>query len=158
MRRGSLLVCLLLGGCGQPPAQGAAAPGAPPAAPVDPGPSLQPYGPRTTAPGVAAAGSRNPFDYATRAAGRPDRLPPLPPPDGLPELPLPLAQPPLRLLGLVTEDSGQRIAVIGVGADLVLARTGEQVAGRFSVTAIGEETVELADTLAGHRTLRLTLP
>ena len=157
MRRASLLVCLLLGGCGEPPVRGAASPGVAPA-PIEPGPALHPYGPLAPAPGVAAPPSRNPFEYARRAAGRLDRLPPLPPPDGLPELPLPLAQPPLRLLGLVTEEGGQRIAVIGVGADLVLARTGEQVAGRFSVTAIGEETVELADTLAGHRTLRLTLP
>ena len=124
------------------------------------GPVLRQYTPGSGAIPPAQSG-RNPFRFAHRsasAAGNGEPLPPLPPPDGLPELPLPLAQPPLRLLGVVTEADGGRVAVISVGGDLVLARVGDRVAGRFSVTTIGEETVELTDTLAPDAPVQLALP
>jgi hypothetical protein len=89
---------------------------------------------------------------ATRRA-----LPPLPPAEGLPLLPLPLAQPPLRLLGVVTLTNGTRMAVISVGSDLILAQAGEVLAGRFRVGRIGEDAVELNDAV-GDRLVRLALP
>ncbi len=72
-------------------------------------------------------------------------------------LPLPLAQPPLRLLGFVTLTDGTRVAVLSVGSDLVMARVGEVVAGRFRVVSIGEEAVDLTDAV-GERPVRLALP
>jgi hypothetical protein len=72
-------------------------------------------------------------------------------------LPLPLAQPPLRLLGLVTLKDGAKVAVLSIGGDLVMARTGELLAGRFSVGPIGEDAVELTDSV-GERRIRLALP
>lgn len=72
-------------------------------------------------------------------------------------LPLPLAQPPLRLIGLLTFADGARVAVLAVGGDLVLARTGEVLAGRFRVGSIADDSVELTDAL-GQRPIRLALP
>jgi hypothetical protein len=82
---------------------------------------------------------------------------PLPPPDGLPEVPLPIAAPPLRLLGIATRADGSRVAVMLVGGDLVLARQGERLASRYTVEAIGDESVELTDAV-GERPMRLDLP
>jgi hypothetical protein len=101
--------------------------------------------------------NRNPFRFsAAQPAGRP-AVRPLPPPDGLPELPLPIAAPPLRLLGIATQTDGSRVAVMLIGGDLVLARQGERLASRYTVTAIGDESVELTDAV-GERPLRLDLP
>ena len=72
-------------------------------------------------------------------------------------LPLPLAQPPLRLLGLLTYADGGRVAVLSVGSDLVMARTGEVLANRFRVGSINEDSVTLIDAV-GQRPIRLALP
>lgn len=72
-------------------------------------------------------------------------------------LPLPLPQPPLRLLGLITMSDGKRVAAIAVGSDLVLAATGETIAGRFRIGQLGEDSVELTDAV-GERPIRLSLP
>jgi hypothetical protein len=101
--------------------------------------------------------NRNPFRFGTGDAARRPALRPLPPPDGLPELPLPIAAPPLRLLGIATVSDGSRVAVMLVGGDLVLARQGERLASRYTVAAIGDESVELADAV-GERPMRLDLP
>jgi hypothetical protein len=101
--------------------------------------------------------NRNPFRFgAGQPAGRPE-VRPLPPPDGLPELPLPIAAPPLRLLGIATQADGSRVAVMLIGGDLVLARQGERLASRYTVTTIGDESVEMTDAV-GERPLRLDLP
>ena len=105
--------------------------------------------------------TRNPFRFAgsgqvEAGSGRSARTP-LPPPDGLPVLPLPLAQPPLRLLGFVTLTDGTKVAVLSIGSDLVMARVGEVLAGRFRVAQIGEDAVELTDAV-GDRPIRLALP
>jgi len=104
---------------------------------------------------------RNPFRFGP-AGGRPPAttkggLPPLPSPEGLPLLPLPLAQPPLRLLGLVTLTNGTKMAVISMGSDLILAQAGEVLANRFRVGRIDEDAVELTDAV-GERPIRLALP
>jgi hypothetical protein len=106
---------------------------------------------------VPVSSNRNPFRFGAsvgggRAGGRP-----LPPPEGLPELPLPIAAPPLRLLGIATHSDASRVAVMMVGGDLVLAREGERLASRYTVTAIGDESVELTDAV-GERPVRLDLP
>jgi hypothetical protein len=103
------------------------------------------------------ASSRNPFRFAVREAARPRAERPLPPAEGLPELPLPIATPPLRLLGIATRSDGSRVAVMLVGGDLVLARQGERLASRYTVSSIGDESVELTDAL-GERPMRLDLP
>lgn len=108
------------------------------------------------------ASGRNPFSFGGvghEAGPRTTRasLAPLPPPDGLPMLPLPLAQPPLRLLGLVTFADGSKVAVIVVGSDLLMVRVGEVLANRFRVSAIGQDAVDLVDAV-GDRPVRLALP
>jgi hypothetical protein len=106
-----------------------------------------------------AASGRNPFRFGASTAARPSRggQAPLPPPDGLPELPLPIASPALTLIGVATLADGARVAMLRVGADLVLAREGETVAGRYLVKAVGDESVDLTDAI-GERPLRLDLP
>lgn len=101
--------------------------------------------------------NRNPFRFGVSEPGRRPAVRPLPPPDGLPEVPLPLAAPPLRLLGVATRTDGSRVAVMLVGGDLVLARQGERLASRYTVTSIGDESVELTDAV-GERPMRLDLP
>src|SRR5690606_34304645 len=66
---------------------------------------------------------RNPFRFERRGGDVPRDRQPLPPADTLPELPFPVP-PPLRLLGIATEQDGQRVAVISSAGDLVLARVG----------------------------------
>jgi len=104
---------------------------------------------------------RNPFRFGPAVGGPPAASPqaasPLPPPEGLPLLPLPLAQPPLRMLGLVTLTNGTKVAVVSVGGDLILAQSGDVLAGRFRVGRIGEDAVELTDAV-GERPIRLALP
>ena len=101
--------------------------------------------------------NRNPFRFGVGDEARRPAVRPLPPPDGLPEVPLPLAAPPLRLLGVATRTDGSRVAVMLVGGDLVLARQGERLASRYTVAAIGDESVELTDAV-GERLMRLDLP
>jgi hypothetical protein len=71
----------------------------------------------------------------------------------LPELPLHLPDSNVRLLGIVggdTADAG-RTAILSVGGDLVLARNGETVAGRYRVVSVGEESVDLIDAVGNQR-------
>lgn len=108
------------------------------------------------------ASGRNPFSFGRAGDGDGSRttrpsLAPLPPPDGLPVLPLPLAQPSLRLLGLVSFADGSKVAVIAVGSDLQMVRVGEVLANRFSVSAIDKDAVDLVDAV-GDRPVRLSLP
>ena len=115
--------------------------------PVQP---LSPFSPPT----------RNPFRFLRSPAD--DSSPqsaraPLPPPDGLPVLPLPLPQPPMRLLGFVTLVDGNKLAVLSVGSDLVMARVGETLVGRFRVVRIDDDAVDLIDAV-GERPVRISLP
>lgn len=126
------------------------------------GPAVELLRQRAIAPASWVEPKRNPFRYGRPSgsgsgAAASSGLPPLPPPDGLPVLPLPLPQPPLRLLGLLTFADGGRVAVMAVGTDLVLARTGEVLAGRFRVGPITDDSVELTDAV-GERPIRLALP
>jgi hypothetical protein len=95
---------------------------------------------------------RDPFAFGMTQPVRldPKTLPPLPPPDGLPELPLPVVGPQVRLIGIIIsrERPAARIAVLSVGADLVLAHVGDAVAVRYKVEAISDDGVSLVDAAA----------
>ena len=128
--------------------------------PPAPAPAHAPLDARLTAgdrPAPLASG-RNPFRFGAAAASQSrGAQAPLPPPEGLPELPLPIVSPPLKLLGIATLADGARVAMLRVGADLVLAREGEVVAGRYRVNSVAENAVDLTDAV-GDQPVRLDLP
>lgn len=67
--------------------------------------------------------------------------------------------PDLRLVGIAQEDAAGgavRTAILSGGGQLFLARVGDEVASRFTVTAIGPDVVELHDALE-DAPLRLAL-
>ncbi len=167
VKRAVLIATAVSVGCGSPTAGTgrAPAPNSPAVvahrAATDAEPMLRSYPAAVSPPPVALAAGRNPFRFGPKGTignrGSGSALPPLPPPDGLPELPLPIARPALRLLGLVTTEDGQTVAVINMGSDLVLVRKGEQFGRRFSLTSIADDAVELSDAI-GNQPIRLTLP
>ena len=103
---------------------------------------------------------RNPFAFAARE--RPARVTAprfQPPPSTIRQEPV-APELELALLGIAEDDtpSGiRRTALIG-GADdeLIMAAEGETVAGRYRVTGVGADTVELTDLTTGA-TRRLAL-
>jgi hypothetical protein len=114
--------------------------------------------PATSRP--APRGSRNPFVFGGtdgRRAAR-GKLAPLPPAESLPELPLPLAQPVLQLIGIASDETSTptRTAIITVAGDLQLAREGDTIVGRYRVTRIDAQSVELLDSVA-QQTLHLAM-
>ena len=158
---GTAAAMLVMAACGpvdQRPAP--AAPGAPIAAAI---PQLAVGELHSTTDQLPAfsPSTRNPFRFARPGRGDAGTLQamqaPLPPPEGLPMLPLPLAQPPMRLLGFVTLTDGTKVAVMLIGGDLTMTRVGETLAGRFRVSHIYEDAVELIDAV-GERPVRLALP
>ena len=158
---GSVAAMLVMAACSpvdQRPAAGA--PGAPTSAAI---PQLAVGELHSTTDQLPAFSppTRNPFRFArpgrVDAGTRQALQPSLPPPEGLPMLPLPLAQPPMRLLGFVTMTDGTRVAVMSIGSDLTMIRVGETLAGRFRVSRIGEDAVELIDAV-GDRPVRFSLP
>lgn len=77
------------------------------------------------------------------------------PPDAAARAPAPT----LRLIGIAIADDaegGERTAAISVSGELMLVRVGGSVAGRYLVSAITPDVVELADRLGGAP-LRLAL-
>jgi hypothetical protein len=54
-----------------------------------------------------------------------------------------------------TADTVDRTAILSTSGGVVLARTGDDVAGRYRVASIDENAVELTDTVTGV-TRRLT--
>ena len=108
--------------------------------------------------GPAPTVQRNPFQFERGSAGgdAPNDPRDLPPAEMLPELPLPIPQPPLRLLGVATEDN-VRVAILSVGGDLVLAKVGDRLANRFEVAGISADAVDLIDDI-GQQPVRLALP
>ena len=62
------------------------------------------------------------------------------------------AAPLLRLIGIAIDqrqDGPVRSAALSVAGDVVLVRPGDEVAGRYRVTAISPDVVELTDLLGG---------
>jgi hypothetical protein len=98
---------------------------------------------------------RNPFAFATRempvrAAAAPRRAA-LPPP----AIATQDTEPDLVLLG-VAEQGDSRTAMIGAGDELFMVTVGQAVGGRYQVSAVGPDVVELKD-LATGATRRLAL-
>ena len=103
---------------------------------------------------------RNPFVFAStarRSAERPGPTRESPQHDTLtPTVALP---PVLKLVGLgedVTPTGTVRTAILSGSGDLVLAKEGDTVAGRYRVLRISSEIVELSDVIDGS-TRRLVL-
>jgi hypothetical protein len=109
---------------------------------------------------VPDANPRNPFAFV--AAPRPSR-----PETGtvratvVEEPPAPATPPPpaLILMGIAEDPSPagpRRTAVIGQGDDLLIVTEGQLILGRYKVTKIGADAVELEDvTIHGFRRLAL---
>jgi hypothetical protein len=105
--------------------------------------------PRTPGP---TPRQRNPFVFGGATDAQRTAVAPGLSAEALPELPLPLPDSNVRLLGIAggeTANAG-RTAVLSVGDDLVLAREGETIAGRFRVVSVGEESVDLIDTVGNQ--------
>ena len=76
------------------------------------------------------------------------------------ELPLPLpAAPAIRLIGLAagSETPPVRMAILNVNDDLVLAHVGDTILGRYTLVKIGDDAVELSDSVS-NETLTVALP
>ena len=109
--------------------------------------------------------SRNPFEFASRAAARPAedlRAPGLPVAEAVSEIaPVPMTLvPPMTLAGVAenrTPNGPDRTAVISGMGELFLVKPGDQVTPRFRVVTIHADAVELED-LETETTLRLSLP
>ena len=103
--------------------------------------------------------SRDPFRFNARArasAAAPAAAPVGDPAPVAPLVPPPL--PPLRLAGVaVDQEAGVevRTAILSTASGVVLARVGDEVAGRFRVTKVEEDAVELV-ALSDGAPLRLT--
>ncbi len=104
-----------------------------------------------------SAPARDPFRFARAAA------PALPAPAPAPAAPtiaapLPVPPPPFALSGIAEDRQGEvvvRTAVITGSGDLWLVRAGEKVEGKFEVTAVDADAVELIRADTGT-TVRLT--
>jgi hypothetical protein len=100
---------------------------------------------------------RNPFDFAPReplerAAARIVAAPPPPSP------PVDI-EPTLQLIGIAEDGVGAalvRTAMIADGEELLMVRLGQLIAGRYTVSAIGVDAVELKDATT-DRVRRLNL-
>ncbi len=104
---------------------------------------------------------RNPFVFysrppAPRSAAAPRPLPPAAEPI-VPDVP---AEPELTLIGVAEEKKEQGIVrtalLSGPGEELLMAGVGQTVLGRYTVTAIGPDAVELRD-ISSDRIRRLGL-
>jgi hypothetical protein len=93
------------------------------------------------------APTRNPFRFSARNTAPAARAPE-------PEIAAP-ARPPapfLVLSGIAADQVGdavERTAVISTGAEVVLARPGDDILGRYRVVRIDDASVELVDSLTG---------
>lgn len=104
--------------------------------------------------------TRNPFLFASKA--QPTTVAPhgvellAPPP-----VPAAPAAPPVKLIGVAEDGNGPnlvRTAILSMGGELLFAKEGEPVgAGRYRISAIGPDAIELEDT-AESRTVRIALP
>jgi hypothetical protein len=103
---------------------------------------------------------RNPFTFEERDAGG-GRSAPLPPgvsAESLPELPLPIPGSDLRLIGIAGGEGpdAQWTAIVRVGNDLVLAKGGDTIAGRYQVVRVSEDSLDVLDA-AGNQPRHLSI-
>ena len=102
---------------------------------------------------------RNLFRFSPKRAPRATSsevvaIPPLPALERTSPPPLPM-----RLAGIAADQDGTEIvrtAILSTFSGVILARPGDDVLGRFRVTAVEDEAVELV-TLSDGTTIRLTL-
>lgn len=97
--------------------------------------------------------ARNPFMFATAApTERTDSARRLEA-AAVPSLPATPAEPALTLIGIAQDRQGEgvrRTAMIATASEeLVVAAIGDTVGGRYQVTAISQDAVELADSVTG---------
>jgi hypothetical protein len=103
--------------------------------------------------------ARNPFAFAERELPRPRpaavRAAVLPPP--VPSAP---PEPELALAGIAEQQVADGIVrtavIVGGGDEIYMVTAGQTLIGRYTVTAVGPEAVELKDTTTGS-TRRLAL-
>jgi hypothetical protein len=123
-------------------------------------PEVEPLKPIHARPTEPPGRTRNPFTFG---AAQPTERPPSAATTatrGLPELPLPLpAAPAIRLIGLAAgrETPPVRMAILNVNDDLVLAYVGDTILGRYTLVKIGDDAVELSDSVS-NETLTVALP
>jgi hypothetical protein len=104
---------------------------------------------------------RNPFVFAARqpVPARSAARPVAPPPATEPVEPVEI-EPPLTLIGVAEDGEGAAVVrtamIAGPGDELILARVGQTVGDRYTVTAIGADAVDLKDETS-NRTRRLVL-
>jgi hypothetical protein len=103
---------------------------------------------------------RNLFRFGSKPVAPPPEPPVVEPPPP-PVEPPPAAPPPLpmRLAGVATDQNGDvtaRTAVLSTFSGVILARPGDEVLGRFRVTAVEEDAVEF-ETIPDGMPVRLTL-
>jgi len=154
------VVALLVASCGSPPAaappRGRGAGARPGAQSVDQ--AVETLRPLAAAGAVRPVGRRDIFSFGGRSDGSPaaggagpgDRA------GRLPQLSLPLPVPDIRLLGIAATNGRPpaRTAVLSIDGELVLAGVGDQLGGRYTVAAIGDDFADLTDAVGG-RTVRL---
>ena len=100
---------------------------------------------------------RNPFAFAVREERRAGKSEP---PSSIAPAPAVPAEPPLQLVGIAEQDTdGRTVRTAMITADsdeLFMLVVGDSLGGRYRVTAIGSEAVELSDLVTGG-TRRLAL-
>ena len=100
--------------------------------------------------------TRNPFLFASKTQSA-TRTPRLVEPIASPPVP---AAPSVTLLGVAEETKGPnmvRTAILSMGGELLFAKEGELMGGRYRIATIGADAVELEDTTES-RTVRIVLP
>jgi len=111
-----------------------------------------------------ASGARNPFGFG--APPPPPRVDPPaapPPPPPRPVTPQPTGPPPLppipvKFLGYVEDPKRPgKVVALGIGAEVVIAREGDLVDGRFRLLKVALETIVMAyPDGRGQQTIRLS--
>lgn len=91
---------------------------------------------------------RNPFAFAAREAMVAPAVAIRPQPVAAPIVAPAPAEPELVLLG-VAEQEATRTAMIGAGDELLMATEGQIVAGRYRVSRVGADAIELVDLVTG---------
>lgn len=103
---------------------------------------------------------RNPFVFYSRPAAPRPAAPPPPLPSPAPVVDEIDPEPQLKLIGVAEDRKGQNVVrtalMSGPGEELLMATVGQSVLGRYKVTAVGADAVELRD-ISTDRVRRLGL-
>jgi hypothetical protein len=114
---------------------------------------------RLSAAPVPRTPVRNPFVFSSRQPQERRTAPRVAPPP-VETAPVAIAEPELVLIGVAEQKTPAgivRTAMIqGPAQELLMVKVGEMVAGRYKVTAIGADAIEMADSATG-RIRRLAL-